>query len=656
MRWFVALLLVLAVLVPSAAKAQFATGGSGRFVRQIVWFSWGAHNTNIPQAGTTITNSTNLGGQFLRVTCALSNIASASADPDLKAYRPGAWMGDGLDDLYNIGGTGGANQLVVGLANRVDSSAVTGRLVCSATLGPNNNASDPAYPLQGLVFADAEQSGTAPPGGPEYVEARTASAGTWRIIDRFRTAGCTSNGTVTAQTGANDRLRFNGTDPLCATGPMGVGFMEGVSAADFTLDGGGASAIALGVLVFVADQGDAPASYGNALHLPAYTWNGGQPPASGAGTTTNYFTGFTLATLAQPAVRLGAVVDTENVVQSNATATGDDISESDDEDAIATIPAVPLIPASTYTLTGVQCAGSGIVYGYIDFNRDGDFTDTNERSAAATCNGSSVSPSWTLPAAAHLSAGSSYLRLRIGTLDAQLSTPNGVARDGEVEDYTIVLSPVLRFAKTWTSARVNDAVNLAATGTGVTGSGALASVANAADETDTAGATVFYLTPVGSSVTLSETFNVGTAAHYAKTLGCTGNTGTGAALNYTANATNGTLTVGSTAQNILCTFGNTSIMADLSISKTDNATSVTAGSQITYTVVATNAGPAPAHNAIVRDTPVTGLSACSVTNCTPAGSAICPGAPSNLLASGGAAIPTFPAGGSVSFTVICTVN
>ncbi|NUO76555.1 MAG: DUF11 domain-containing protein [Lysobacter sp.] len=647
------MVLALSMLWPATVRAQFATGGSGRFLDQIVWFSWGAAGTNIPQAGISRTNSTTVGGQFLRVTCTLSNIASTSADPDLMSYRPGTWQGDGLDELYNINGVGNNNQLVVGLANRVNPATVTARFSCSATLGPNNNASDPAYPLQGLVFADAEQSAS---NQGEYIEARVASSGTWRIIDRFRSAGCNSAGTVTAQTGANDRLRFNGADPLCTAGPMGVAFMEDVTAADFTLRGGGVSAIALGVMVFTADQGDAPASYGNALHLPGFGWTGGVPPESAAGTTTNYYTGITLADLTQPNLRLGAVVDAESLAQSNATATGDDAADVDDEDALATVAPVPLIPGSTYTLGNISCAGTGIVYGYIDLNRDGDFTDAGERSAAGSCAGTSASLNWTLPATADLSAGASFLRLRIGSLDAQVSVPTGVARDGEVEDYAIVLSPVLRFAKTWAMARVNDAVNLTATGANVTGNGAFAATADTADETDTAPNATFYLAPVGSTVTLTEAFTTGAAGAYARALTCSGNTGAGAALNYTANATTGTLTVGSTAQQILCTFTNTSIQADLSITKTNNADLLTVGQQTTYTVVASNVGPAAAHNAVVRDTPVSHLTACSVTACNASGGAACPAAPADLLAAAGAAVPVFPAGGSVSFAVTCTVN
>ncbi|MBW8811698.1 MAG: hypothetical protein JF591_23395, partial [Lysobacter sp.] len=103
----------LAVALPQSAQAQFATGGAGRFRPNILWFDWGNNTANIPQAGTSVTNVFNVSGQELRVTCALSNISGGTA-PSLRIYRPGGWSGDGLDDLYNVGGTGGANTMDIG--------------------------------------------------------------------------------------------------------------------------------------------------------------------------------------------------------------------------------------------------------------------------------------------------------------------------------------------------------------------------------------------------------------------------------------------------------------------------------------------------------------------------------------------------------------
>ncbi|MBD9470841.1 GEVED domain-containing protein [Pseudoxanthomonas sp. PXM01] len=127
-------------------------------------------------------------------------------------------------------------------------------------------------------------------------------------------------------------------------------------------------------------------------------------------------------------------------------------------------------------------------------------------------------------------------------------------------------APQLTLAKSWVTARVNDAATITATGTpSPIGSGALNAVANTATETDTAAGR--YSLQRGHTYTITEAFTAGNAASYAKSLSCTGNTGTGAALAYTANALSGTLTVGSTATDITCTFANSG-RATLTLLKT----------------------------------------------------------------------------------------
>ena len=99
-------------------------------------------------------------------------------------------------------------------------------------------------------------------------------------------------------------------------------------------------------------------------------------------------------------------------------------------------------------------------------------------------------------------------------------------------------------------------------------------------------------------------------------------------------------------------------IANLSITKTDGASSVNAGGTTTYTVVVSNAGPSAADNAIFTDPSITGLTVSSVTCATPTGGAACPTAANTTIAlmqGAGIVIPTLPSGGSVSFTVIGTV-
>lgn len=105
------------------------------------------------------------------------------------------------------------------------------------------------------------------------------------------------------------------------------------------------------------------------------------------------------------------------------------------------------------------------------------------------------------------------------------------------------------------------------------------------------------------------------------------------------------------------------LVADLTITKTDNRDEVVVGGNTTYTLVASNLGPSASNGAIVADdwTKEPGLD-CSAgpVTCAASGApgAACPPAgsvtPAGLLA--GLAVPTFPKGGVVTFTLQCLVT
>jgi uncharacterized repeat protein (TIGR01451 family) len=90
--------------------------------------------------------------------------------------------------------------------------------------------------------------------------------------------------------------------------------------------------------------------------------------------------------------------------------------------------------------------------------------------------------------------------------------------------------------------------------------------------------------------------------------------------------------------------------ADLSITKTDGVTTVTAGGSVTYTIMASNAGPSNATGATVADTFPASLT-CAWT-CVGAGGGTC-------TASGSGNINqsvNLPSGGSVTYTASCTIS
>ncbi len=91
--------------------------------------------------------------------------------------------------------------------------------------------------------------------------------------------------------------------------------------------------------------------------------------------------------------------------------------------------------------------------------------------------------------------------------------------------------------------------------------------------------------------------------------------------------------------------------ADLSITNTDGAASATAGNPITYTLVASNAGPSNVTGATVADSFPSSLQNCSWT-CSGSGGASCPASGSGNLN----AQVNLPANGSVTFLAGCTVK
>lgn len=236
------LVLVGLVALPTpTAEAARATGGSARFPA-VEWISWGSHLQGlVPDASGRITTTEEFtrGGDDYVVTCSISDLKRTRGSGNgalLIGYRPGAWQGDGFDNLYNIGGTDSSNQLVVGLRNHLDGNTVEFDFDCAATV--ERDGAVTALPLAGLVMANAESSITAAVGAStfrEHVAASIDPAGTWRIIDRLRGTSCTEALYASRTTsGGLSRLVLNGANNTNCEGsnaamrpnPMAIAYME----------------------------------------------------------------------------------------------------------------------------------------------------------------------------------------------------------------------------------------------------------------------------------------------------------------------------------------------------------------------------------------------------------------------------------------------
>jgi len=149
-------------------------------------------------------------------------------------------------------------------------------------------------------------------------------------------------------------------------------------------------------------------------------------------------------------LKIGATTDKESAITANATATGDDITGSDDEDGVTVPASVALGVASGLTVNVTNTSG-GTTYlnVWIDFNRNGVLTDTGEQVAVNTTIANNTSNSnrtvnFTVPATA--SVGVAGVRVRLTSTSGPGAT--GTSGNGEVEDYvmtqtcpTVTLSP-----------------------------------------------------------------------------------------------------------------------------------------------------------------------------------------------------------------------
>ena len=177
----------------------------------------------------------------------------------------------------------------------------------------------------------------------------------------------------------------------------------------------------------------------------------------------------------------------------------------------------------------------------------------------------------------------------------------------------------------------------------------------------TGGSTGFQQSTLGNAVTVTETAGANTTlTDYISAVTCI-NQDTSATVTTTTTLLSGntrtaTLTPASYVDT-RCTFTNTR-SANLSVTKTDGTTTVTAGATTTYSIVVANAGPSHANGTVLRDPVVPGLSCTSVSCSVSGGAAVCPSSPtvSSLQGTGGITLSTFPSSSSLTFALTCRVT
>lgn len=169
------------------------------------------------------------------------------------------------------------------------------------------------------------------------------------------------------------------------------------------------------------DYGDAPSTYGYASHV------------------------FRVS----PNLRIGSTIDYEMSSFYSLDASADNSDVSDDEDGVnpSYFTSNPLTASHTnYTVPITISNTSGAnayLYGYLDFNSDGSFTNIGERSGIITIPTGTINGSFnvTWSGLTGGSAGSSFIRFRLSNDSTELRYGSGYARSGEVEDYPINITP-----------------------------------------------------------------------------------------------------------------------------------------------------------------------------------------------------------------------
>jgi len=146
-------------------------------------------------------------------------------------------------------------------------------------------------------------------------------------------------------------------------------------------------------------------------------------------------------------LRIGATVDLETTATTNPTATGDDITGSDDEDGVTVPTFLSQGVASSFVVNVTNTSGSGaFLNAWIDFNGNGVLSDAGEQIATNTTiatgtSNSNRTVSFTVPAGATL--GTAAVRVRLTSTSSPGAT--GASGNGEVEDNITTIVPASDF-------------------------------------------------------------------------------------------------------------------------------------------------------------------------------------------------------------------
>lgn len=299
--------------------------------------------------------------------------------------------------------------------------------------GANNNLARPQITYAFLEGANLRVIGDMCATGEFTFEVYKASVGTGEQGSDALNAGegFTYLGSITGQSGST-------FDSLFATSSINVGDEITVIAQRTTTGGSGelqdTSEFSANIVVDVdnKDWGDAPdtsmsTAMGDYQTLRA---NGGANHIVIDGDTDN-----------NPDLFLGVLLDTDIDGQPTTIADGDNLVDLADEDGVTANGIYVLNRDRDIEVTigkDPDYAGTNFhLYGWIDWNRDGDWNDANEQVISNTTATVGMT-TYTITTPVNAILGNTYARFRLCS-SGDCNTPNGSSIDGEVEDYGEVI-------------------------------------------------------------------------------------------------------------------------------------------------------------------------------------------------------------------------
>lgn len=427
------------------AYGQYANGsGTGIHQNKIFWLAWGGPSLTSFPAGFTATNIVagtyiwDLEPGFVRVVGQMSNIETPvlplTGTLTIAPYQSGTFtgngttsLGDGLQIMYP-----GVNP--IGMATRIvgiDPGAYKGGVIefdidLKLQMRINGVWTDLNYP--GMVIADAE-SMASDNVGTEYISAKTNGTTGWQILDVRNDAASIGQNPNNYKLEIGDGGKFFKlyNNLVRNMGVQAVMYAQGAKTlTDVQMQGQGRSALALG---FVApfDYGDAPESYGEAVHyIDDLALNGTPITTDGVYSVASQ----TAATLITPTanVYINLLPDADGGLSH--------FSPNADVDGATTVPDYD--GSGTYTLTVPITNNTGQpsnLGAWIDWDQNGIFDPSEAVLETLPSSATTATFTWTGLSTHPNPLKPFFVRVRVST--DPILNPNSGATNGEVEDYAL---------------------------------------------------------------------------------------------------------------------------------------------------------------------------------------------------------------------------